>query len=148
VPWRWSKLSFSRRPLDGQEIGRAIDGAWELAATLDPITRRTADVMRLDSCSIYLLDHNRNSLVLRRILIAYDYAVTRLGLRTILQQLGHPVVGMAEDGTAARRLACETRPYRAILELKLPAWMTSARLPGAVRYRRSQRYPYRLSANS
>jgi signal transduction protein with GAF and PtsI domain len=39
-----------------REIGRAINTAWELEATLDLITQRTADVMGMDSCSIYLLD--------------------------------------------------------------------------------------------
>ena len=39
-----------------REIGRAINAAWELEATLDLITQRTAHVMGMDSCSIYLLD--------------------------------------------------------------------------------------------
>jgi signal transduction protein with GAF and PtsI domain/anti-sigma regulatory factor (Ser/Thr protein kinase) len=39
-----------------REIGRAINAAWELQATLDLITRKTAEVMGMDSCSIYLLD--------------------------------------------------------------------------------------------
>lgn len=39
-----------------REIGQAINAAWELGATLDLITRRTANVMSVDSCSIYLLD--------------------------------------------------------------------------------------------
>jgi signal transduction protein with GAF and PtsI domain len=39
-----------------REIGRAINAAWALDATLDLITRRTAEVMGMDSCSIYLLD--------------------------------------------------------------------------------------------
>jgi signal transduction protein with GAF and PtsI domain len=47
-----------------REIGRAINAAWELAATLDLITRRTASVMNMDSCSIYLLDQDGERLVL------------------------------------------------------------------------------------
>ena len=47
-----------------REIGRAINAAWELADTLDLITRRTADVMGMDSCSIYLLEQDGESLVL------------------------------------------------------------------------------------
>jgi len=39
-----------------REIGQAINAAWELESTLELITRRTADVMSMDSCSIYLLD--------------------------------------------------------------------------------------------
>ncbi len=38
-----------------REIGRAINTAWELETTLTLITRRSADVMGMDSCSIYLL---------------------------------------------------------------------------------------------
>ena len=47
-----------------REIGRALNAAWELAATLDLITRRTAGVMNMDSCSIYLLDEAGERLVL------------------------------------------------------------------------------------
>jgi GAF domain-containing protein len=48
-----------------REIGRAINAAWELQTTLSLITRRTADVMGMDSCSIYLLDADGDSLVLK-----------------------------------------------------------------------------------
>ena len=44
-----------------REIGRAINAAWELEATLDLITQRTAHVMGMDSCSIYLLDETVES---------------------------------------------------------------------------------------
>jgi signal transduction protein with GAF and PtsI domain len=47
-----------------REIGRAINAAWELEATLDLITCRTAEVMGMDSCSIYLLDPQGERLVL------------------------------------------------------------------------------------
>jgi AmiR/NasT family two-component response regulator len=55
-----------------------------------------------------------------RILIADDEALTRMGLRTMLQEMGHQVVGSASDGAAAVRLACETRPDLAILDIKMP----------------------------
>jgi GAF domain-containing protein len=48
-----------------REIGRAINTAWELEATLDLITRRTAGVMDMDSCSIYLLDDGGKRLMLK-----------------------------------------------------------------------------------
>lgn len=63
-----------------REIGHAINAAWELKATLELITRRTADVMGM----------------------------------------GHTVVGAAADGTTALRLACETRPDAAVLDIKMP----------------------------
>jgi len=55
-----------------------------------------------------------------RILIADDEALTRLGLRTMLQALGHTVVGAAPDGPTALRLADELRPDLAILDIKMP----------------------------
>ena len=48
-----------------REIGRAINTAWELEATLDLITQRTADVMGMDSCSIYLVDDEGERLMLK-----------------------------------------------------------------------------------
>jgi len=47
-----------------REIGRAINAAWQLGATLQLITRKTAEVMGMDSCSIYLLDESEDYLVL------------------------------------------------------------------------------------
>ena len=55
-----------------------------------------------------------------RILIADDEALTRMGLQAMLRALGHTVVGAAADGTAALRLACETRPDLAVLDIKMP----------------------------
>ncbi len=37
-----------------REISRAIQAAWDLDTTLDLITRKTAEVMAMNSCSIYL----------------------------------------------------------------------------------------------
>jgi AmiR/NasT family two-component response regulator len=55
-----------------------------------------------------------------RILIADDEALTRMGLRAMLREMGHQVVGAASDGIAALRLVCETRPDLAILDIKMP----------------------------
>jgi AmiR/NasT family two-component response regulator len=56
-----------------------------------------------------------------RVLIADDEALTRMGLRTMLREMGHEVVGVAADGLTALRLACETGPDLAILDIKMPA---------------------------
>ena len=48
-----------------REISRAISAALDLDATLTLITRKTAEVMRVDSCSIYLLDAPGEHLVLK-----------------------------------------------------------------------------------
>jgi AmiR/NasT family two-component response regulator len=55
-----------------------------------------------------------------RILIADDEALTRMGLRAMLQEMGHQVVAAAANGTAALQLAGETRPDLAILDIKMP----------------------------
>jgi uroporphyrinogen-III synthase len=47
-----------------REITRAISAAWSLDQVLALITRRTARVMAVDSCSIYLLD-DKDMLVLK-----------------------------------------------------------------------------------
>jgi signal transduction protein with GAF and PtsI domain len=39
-----------------REIARALSAAWDLDTTLDLISRRTTQVMSVDSCSIYLLE--------------------------------------------------------------------------------------------
>ena len=46
-------------------IGAALSGAWDLDTTLHKITETTAQVMLLDSCSIYLWDKKQNALVLK-----------------------------------------------------------------------------------
>jgi two-component system, sensor histidine kinase PdtaS len=48
-----------------REISRAIGAATDLDSTLTLITRKTADVMQMDSCSIYLLDTPGEYLILK-----------------------------------------------------------------------------------
>lgn len=48
-----------------REIARALSAAWDVHSTLDLIARRTAEVMRVDSCSIYLLEEAGETLWLR-----------------------------------------------------------------------------------
>lgn len=48
-----------------REIARALSAAWDVDTTLDLIARRTTQVMRIDSCSIYLLDPGGETLWLR-----------------------------------------------------------------------------------
>ncbi len=48
-----------------REITRAISAAWSLDQILALITRKTAKVMDVDSCSIYLLDDGDEYLVLK-----------------------------------------------------------------------------------
>lgn len=46
-------------------IGRALGSGWDVEATLHTITKTTAKVMRMDSCSIYLLDRDGEALILK-----------------------------------------------------------------------------------
>lgn len=55
-----------------------------------------------------------------RILIADDEAMIRLGLRAMLEDAGHSVVGAVTDGKAALALATSTKPDLIILDIKMP----------------------------
>ena len=55
-----------------------------------------------------------------RVLIADDEALIRMGLRTMLQDMGYEVVGAATGGREALRMACEAAPDLAILDIKMP----------------------------
>jgi two-component system, response regulator PdtaR len=55
-----------------------------------------------------------------RILIADDEAVIRLGLRAMLQDAGHEVVGTASNGRSALAQAETTRPDVIVLDIKMP----------------------------
>jgi len=73
-----------------REIGRAINAAWDLKATLELITRKTAEVMGMDSCSIYLLDEAGEYLTLEATTGLALEAVGRARLR-----LGEGLTGWA-----------------------------------------------------
>jgi len=49
-----------------REIGRALSAAHDVQATLQAISQTTANVMRMDSCSIYLLDNSLMATDLQR----------------------------------------------------------------------------------
>ncbi len=54
------------------------------------------------------------------VLIADDDAVIRMDLRAMLEDLGHAVVGEADNGEDACHLARSLRPSIAILDAKMP----------------------------
>ncbi len=64
-----------------REISRTISAATDLDSTLTVITRTTADVMRVQSCSIYLLDASGEHLVLKATTGLAPEAVGRARLR-------------------------------------------------------------------
>jgi AmiR/NasT family two-component response regulator len=55
-----------------------------------------------------------------RILIADDEAIIRMGLKAMLQGMGHDVVAAAATGAEAVRLAGELQPELVILDIKMP----------------------------
>jgi GAF domain-containing protein len=101
-----------------REIGRAINTAWELQSTLDLITRRTANVMNMDSCSIYLLDRDGERLVLKATtgLAAEAVGQARLrlgeGLTGWAAQTGEPVAVADADRDPRFKFLPETEETR------------------------------------
>lgn len=55
-----------------------------------------------------------------RVMIAEDEELTRLMVRTQLEQLGYEVVGEAETGEDAVRIALQTQPDVIIMDIRMP----------------------------
>ena len=73
-----------------REIAQALSAAWDLDTTLDLIARRTAQVMQVDSCSIYLIDVDGERLILRA-----STRLARSSLGRALLHLGDGLTGWA-----------------------------------------------------
>ncbi len=58
---------------------------------------------------------------LKRIVIADDEAVIRMGVRCILEDAGHTVVGEASSGDEALRLVTELAPDLVLLDIRMPS---------------------------
>ncbi len=57
----------------------------------------------------------------KRIVIADDEALIRMGVRTILEDAGHKVVGEASTGSDALRIVPEVVPDFVLLDIRMPA---------------------------
>jgi two-component system, NarL family, response regulator NreC len=55
-----------------------------------------------------------------RVLLADDHGIVRRGLRSLLEDAGHSVVGEAADGLEAARLCEEHRPELLIVDIGMP----------------------------
>jgi GAF domain-containing protein len=90
-----------------REIGRALNSAWALEPTLDLISRKTTQVMGVDSCSIYLLQSDSECMILKATTGLAPEAVGRAELR-----LGEGLTGWtAQESTpvAVREAAADPR---------------------------------------
>lgn len=74
-----------------REIARVLSAAWDLDTTLDLIVRKTTEVMHVDSCAIYLLDPDGESLRLRATTGLAHRALGRATLRVGEGMTGHAV---------------------------------------------------------
>lgn len=90
-----------------REIGRAINAAWELQATLELITRKTAEVMGMDSCSIYLFGEAEEYLTLEATTGLAQNAIGQARLR-----LGEGLTGWAAQTTEPVAVADAARDPR------------------------------------
>ena len=75
-----------------REIVRSLSSAWDLDTTLDLITRKTTEVMHVDSCTIYLLDPEGESLRLQASTGLAKRAFGRSTLRVGEGMTGYAVV--------------------------------------------------------
>lgn len=73
-----------------REIAHALSAAWDVDPTLDLIARKTTQVMQVDSCSIYLLGPERETLWLRA---STGLAKKSLGLGAL--KMGQGLTGWA-----------------------------------------------------
>ncbi|MDX1415315.1 MAG: GAF domain-containing protein [Candidatus Promineifilaceae bacterium] len=75
-----------------REIVRSLSSAWDLDSTLDLIARKTTEVMHVDSCTIYLLDPEGESLRLQASTGLAKRALGRSTLRVGEGMTGYAVV--------------------------------------------------------
>ncbi|MDX1523968.1 MAG: GAF domain-containing protein, partial [Anaerolineae bacterium] len=93
-----------------REISRAIAEAQDLDDTLDLITRRTTEVMHVDSCSIYLYDEFGDKLVL-----AASTGLNKEGVGEVFLPHGAGLTGWAaehREGIAVSNAFSDPRFHR------------------------------------
>jgi len=88
-----NKLSQPNTVAALREIARALSTTWDLDSTLDLIARKTTEMMHVDSCAIYLLDPDGETLRLRASTGLSKRALGRATLR-----IGEGMTGYAVQG--------------------------------------------------
>lgn len=130
-----------------REISRAISAPSDLDTTLGLITRKTAEVMRMDSCSIYLLDAQGEYLVLKA---TTGLAAEAVGLGRL--RLGEGLTGWAaQTGQPAASANAPADPrfkyvpgtgenrFRSLLAVPLA---TAGKTVGAINVQTRDRHEY------
>jgi signal transduction protein with GAF and PtsI domain len=110
-----------------REIARALSAAWDLDTTLDLIARKTTEVMHVDSCTIYLLDPDSDTLRLRA-----STGLSRRALGRATLKVGEGMTGYAvqsnqpiyaadaqEDPHFKQVTEAEETSYRSLLAVPL-----------------------------
>ncbi len=130
-----------------REISRAIAEAMDLNETLDLITRRTTEVMHVDSCSLYLYNQSRDKLVL-----AASTGLNQAGIGHYSLPHGGGLTGWAAEYREAVVIAnafADPRYYRILGsgESKFPSLMamplvSRAKVIGAVNVQRGEQHQF------
>lgn len=129
-------------------ISRAIGEALDLDSTLHLITRTTAEVMGMDSCSIYLLDQTGEYLALKATTGLAPEAIGRArlrfgeGLTGWAAREGQPVA--SSDAASDPRFVYlpETQEYH-FRSLAAVPLVTAGRVLGAINVQTTARHEYR-----
>ena len=111
------------------DIGEALSGASDLNNTLRKITETTANVMRMDSCSIFLVDKAGRALTLKAstglspeaINIGSDEETTIRGLAEAVVRLSGrntEIVFDASKPSGQPRRSCDTRLAKRLLDFR------------------------------
>ncbi|MCC7359547.1 MAG: GAF domain-containing protein [Anaerolineales bacterium] len=107
-------------------IAQALSAAWDVDTTLDLIARQTAQVMRVDSCSIYLLEPEGDMLWLRASTGLARQALGRTGLRR-----GEGLTGWAAqhgEPAAARDAQADPR-FKLLPEVREGSFLSLLAMP-------------------
>lgn len=93
------------------------DSAAKDAATDSPQTSQDTDDQAMPA---FVTPEESAANPVRRVVVAEDEAVIRLDIVEMLREVGYDVVGEADDGESAIRLAEELRPDLVVMDIKMP----------------------------